>query len=164
MTNGLPGFFQLAHVTTSLDRAMEDFGRTMGLRDYLQMRDHSVITRNGQRAHMHVALAWLGDLMIELIEPIGGDDRVYREPLIGQDYAVRHHHMGRIFPNDEEFDRAMAELTAAGVDFPISATLEETNGKCRVNYADLRPQLGYYIENLMFTPSGLEWLNSVPRH
>lgn len=161
---GLPDFFQHAHVTTSLDRAMADFGARLGLTEYLQMRDHSVITKGGERAYMHVALAWLGDLMIELIEPIGGNDLVYRAPLIGLDYGVRHHHMARIFQTDAAFDRAMADLSDAGIDFPIVATLEDTKGKCRVNYADLRAELGYYVENMVFSPSGLEWLQTIPRN
>lgn len=162
--SGLPPFFQIAHVTTSLDRAMEEIGRASGISHWLEMRDHQATIRDGARAHIHVALAWKGDLMIELIEPLGGADAIYREPLTGAGYQIRQHHMGRIFDSVETFEAAMAPLRRAGVKFPVEGNLEDTRGKCLINYADLRPQLGYYIENLMFTPEGREWLDTVPQN
>lgn len=161
---GLPDFFQLAHVTTSLDQAMDFFRRTLGLTRWLEMRDHSMVTRPGQRARLHVALAYLGPQMIELIEPIGGDDAIYRDALPSKGFVVKHHHMARMFDTDEAFDRAMEDLRGAGIRFPVEATLEDTNGRARVNYADLREQLGYYVENLRFAPEAMEWLATVPRH
>lgn len=160
----LPPFFQLAHVTTSLDRAMEEMGRAMGIAHWLEMRHHQATVGGGARADIHVGLAWKGDLMIELIEPLGGADAIYREPLTGSGYQIRQHHMGRIFDTVERFEAAMAPLRKEGVPFPIEGNFEDTRGKCLINYADLRARLGYYIENLMFTPEGLQWLNTVPRN
>lgn len=162
--SGLPPFFQIAHVTTSLDRAIVEMGLAAGISRWLEMRDHQATIGGGARADIHVALAWKGDLMIELIEPLGGVDAIYREPLTGAGFQIRQHHMGRIFDSAEAFEAAMVPLRAAGVTFPIEGNFEDTKGKCLINYADLRPQLGYYIENLMFTPEGREWLGTVPKN
>lgn len=163
-THTMPGFFQLAHVTTSLDQAIADVGDAMGITNWLEMRDHAVVVKNGERAKIHVALAWKDSLMIELIEPFGGADAIYRDALGDEPgYRIRQHHLGRMFDTAEQFEAAMAPLRQQGIAFPIEGGFAETNGKCLINYADLRPQLGYYIENLMFTPEGRGWLDTVPR-
>lgn len=161
--NGLPPIAQLAHVTTSLERAMEDMGRSLGIREWLQMRDSTVSIGPGRRAHIHVALAYKGDLMLEIIQPLGGDDAVYRAPLSGGGYMIRQHHVARIFETDAQFDGEMARLRAAGVGFPVDPVPEEMSGRARMNYADLRAELGYYVENLLFSADGGEWLKTIPR-
>jgi len=143
---------------------MAEMGEAMGITRWLEMRDHAATVSGGKRAEIHVALAWKGDLMIELIQPLGGHDAIYREPLTGEGYQIRQHHMGRIFPTAEDFEAAMEPLRRRGVHFPIEGDFEDTRGKCLINYADLRAELGYYIENLMFTPEGLGWLETVPRN
>jgi hypothetical protein len=156
------GIDQIAHVTNSLDRAIREFRQAFGIAKFLEMRNHSVVTREGRRANMHVALAYRKDVMIELIEPIGGDDLVYREGLDGSDFVVRQHHVARIVDSDQEFDEEFERLRARGVKFPIMASRQDTNDKCRVFYADLRPYIGYYIEYLAFSASGRQWLDTIP--
>lgn len=167
-TGALPPIAQLAHVTTSLERAMEDLGRSFGIREWMQMRDSIVSIGPGRRAHIDVALAYKGDLMLEIIQPLGGDDAVYREPLAGEGpvfdgYAIRQHHVARIFESDAQFDAEMDRLRAAGVTFAIDPVPEELSGRARMNYADLRAELGYYVENLLFSDAGSEWLKTIPR-
>lgn len=160
----LPAVSQIAHVTTSLERATEDFGRLLGIREWLQIRDYDVVTRPGHRALMHLALAYKGDTMLEIIQPLGGDDRIYSEPLEGNGYIVRQHHIARFFENHAQFDHEINRLRAAGVQFPIDVGLNETEGRARVNYADLRSQLGYYVENLLLSPGDDTWLTTIPRN
>lgn len=159
----LPPIAQLAHVTTALERAMEDIGRAFGIREWMQMRDSTVSIGPGRSAQIHVALAYKGDLMLEIIQPLGGDDAVYRDPLAGEGYAIRQHHVARIFETDEQFDVEMARLRSAGVRFPIDPVPSEMSGRARMNYADLRAELGYYVENLLFSTDGSEWLKTIPR-
>jgi hypothetical protein len=160
LASAYPGFFQIAHVTSDLERAMALFRKTFGLGDFLEMREHTNVTG----ARLNVALAYLGPTMIEIIEPLGGNDAIYRDVLPGDQFAIRLHHLAKDFDTDEQYDAEIDALRENAIDLPILASLEETRGKCRMCYADLRPFFGYYVEYLLFTESGKEWLQTIPRY
>src|SRR2546430_608508 len=108
-------FLQLAYVTTDFDRALDEFRRSHGVARFLEMRGVPSPTTPGCFAELNVGLAWVGDMQIEVIAPLSGDDGVYRGALPTQGFAIRFHHVGQTVDTPEELNRLLEETRAAGI-------------------------------------------------
>ena len=79
-TGLFPGAFrQVAWITNDLDRAMAAFAADYGVPRWLELRNFKLLTGPGTYADVHIALAVRGGVELELIQPLGGDDHVYRQ-------------------------------------------------------------------------------------
>ena len=157
-----PGYYQVAYVTTDLDRAMALFGETHSVRRYLEMRGIRYQTVPGREAHCDIALAYLGATEIEIIRPLDGDVGLYREFLPADGgFAVRFHHISRLYDSEADFDRQIASYRNRGMQFPIMGAAP---GNSRYFYCDFRAELGHYIEGIVFEPQARAWLATIPRN
>ena len=102
--------FQNAYVTRDIDAAARVFAERHGIGSFQYMRDVPF----GPGATIHIALAWAGDIMIELIQPNGDAPNLYSThlPLAGQ--RLRFHHLGHLIDQRSEWDevveRAFSDL------------------------------------------------------
>lgn len=151
------GFFQRAYVTTDLDRAIADFSTTYGVRDFLQMRD--IPFAGSDTSKVHLALAYVGDDMIELIQPMG-DIPLYNCLLPDQGYALRFHHYGHLLGTEAEWQDMTAEVARQQLEVP----LQGTSGMFRYLYANTRPQFGHFLEFIYCTPEGSAFFAQLPRN
>ena len=86
-----------------------------------------------------------GGLIVELIEPIGGEVEFYRRflPADGS-FAVRFHHFATFIPTgDEEWERVREILARAQLRFDYTVLIP---GRVRAGYVDTSAQLGHLIE------------------
>jgi hypothetical protein len=144
----LSGLYQIAFVTTDLDRAMQLFAETYGISKFRIKRD--IPSAPGMpKMSAHVAHAYVGPMMIELIQPVGGDDSLYREILPPDGFGIRLHHFGFIVRSEQELDRISAALEAKRVPIAFDATMP---GVARAVYADARRTLGHYLEYVYLRP------------
>ena len=97
---------------------------------------------------------------IEVIAPLSGDVQIYRDFLPENGFAVRFHHLSRMFPDDASFDAQVEQHRRAGRELPILADMGSTG---RFFYADYRPELGRYLEGVVFGPDGKKLLATIPR-
>jgi hypothetical protein len=146
----LAGFDQLAYVTTDLAQARTTF-RDHGIpRFHVVERDLDAIVR-GERGTLRLglALAAVGDMEIELIEPRGGRTDLYTEslPRDGRFAIALHHLRVRVSGTLADWERARAALAAAAS--PIA--LEGGRDGVRFVYIDDRARLGHYIEHVWFS-------------
>ena len=100
-------------------------------------------------ARCHIALALSGGAEIEIIEPVGGADEIYRQPLTGPDFALLFHHVAYTLPSLEALTSLKAEMRASGT--PIVMDGEAPEGVTYF-YTDLRKPFGHYIEYVWGTP------------
>lgn len=105
--------FQLGHVVPAVDAAMEAW-RAAGIEDWTVVRDFPVLQwhYHGEpvRLPIDVALAWSGNVQIELIAQLDATPSMYREFLLRHPEGGLQHYGYR--PAD--YDVALAAAEAAG--------------------------------------------------
>lgn len=151
------GFFQRAYVTNDLERAISDFSATYGVHAFLRMRD---IAFADTAASVHIALAYVGDDMIELIQPVG-DIPLYDSLLPDTGYALRFHHYGHLLTSEEEWEAMTSEIARQGLTVSLQG---ESGGMLRYLYADTREQFGHFLEFIYCTPEGAGFFAQVPKN
>lgn len=159
-TGPFPGYYQVGYVTSDFDRALAQFSETHNIRRFLEMRDTRYETGPGREAVCHIGLAYSGSTEIEVIAPLSGDVQLYRDVLPASGFAVRFHHLPRMFSDDAAFDAQVEQYQHAGRALPI---LGGGGNVGRYFYADYREKLGHYLEGIVFGPDGRKLLETVPR-
>jgi hypothetical protein len=144
----LSGLYQIGFVTTDLEEAMALFSDTYGISKFKIRRDLSSAP-GMPRMTVHLAHAYVGPMMIELIQPAGGEDALYREILPHNGFAIRPHHYGFMVRSEQELDRISAALETRSVPIAVDASMPEV---ARAVYADARSTLGHYLEYVYVRP------------
>lgn len=150
-------YYQFAYVTNDFERAMKEIGAIHGVSDYMIMRDADFATSATSSAKCHFALAYKNGVQYEIIEPLSGDDHVYRQILPKDGYATLFHHIGQHFDTRAQFDEALA---AAKAKWPTPIGHETMGGVYA--YADARRDTGHHIELFHFPPGS--HLDAVPHN
>lgn len=133
--------FQICHVTLDLDAAMARLQRAHGIRAFRVKRDVSSLPGMPSMA-MHQAHVFVGRQQIELIQPAGGDDGLYRALCPADPAALAFHHFG-IWAEPAQYDGLRTAAGASGL--PIVFELD-IPGVARAMYLDARATLGHYLE------------------
>jgi hypothetical protein len=157
------GFFQVAYVTTDLERATRELGALYGVERYQINRGVEIQTAAGL-ARADFGLAFVGEQQLEIIQPAGGADGAYREVLPRDTYATRLHHFGRLITDVAEWEAVRASVLASGCATPVGGTFcHEGAALMHYLYADTRQQLGHYLEFMCRTEAGRDIFAQVPR-
>lgn len=155
-----PGFFQLCYVTLDLDAGMRQLGALHGVERFRIKRDMPGLP--GMPAmHVHQAHVFVADLQIELIQPAGGDDVVYRD-FCSSDGSLRLHHFGMWIDDNAEYANLRPALAALGVPVAFEIAVPNAGGAI---YADTRKLLGHYLEYVHLRPEiKANYYADVPRY
>ena len=150
------GLFQIAFVTRDLDRAVAEVKRRYGLAEMMVTRgtQHSPATR------IDLALAWIGNWMIELVEPHGDGTSVFEAIAPDDGQLMRQHHLGHLLHGEAEWERLLALVAASGD--PIF--VEKDTGFFHYVFVDTRATLGFFTEHMICTEKGLAILDRIPRN
>jgi len=157
MSQSLPllgALFQRAYVTTDLDRAKKVFAERYGVDAFVpfpNVRSHHL---DGAESDLNVALSYAGDTMIELIEPAGGDDALWRDHLSWDGFQIRFHHNGFLLDSEEELLRIGASPRYNGP----RRLLQGTSAGVRFLYLDSLQELGHYLEYVLPTPESRQFM------
>jgi len=154
-------FCQNAYVTTDFDRALALFRESYGIPRFFELRDGEMETGPGRCARVHVGFAWVGRLQIELIQPLGGCDDLYRDSLPMDGFAMRFHHTCQLIGSEAEYEALLRDVERRGLRI---AAQGEHGGHVRYVYIDARAELGHYLEHTWYTPAGLALFEQVPRY
>lgn len=156
------GYYQVAYVTTDLDRAMALFGETHGLKRWFEMRDIRYPTGPQREAHCDIGLAYLGSTEFEIIQPLDGDVKIYQDFLPDTaGFALRFHHISRMYDSEADLEAQVAKYRGQGKPFPIEGRVP---GNSRYYYCDFRAELGHYLEGIWFEPDARGWMDQIPRN
>jgi hypothetical protein len=151
----LARFFQHAYVTNDMERAKAQFADRWGVRSFLQF-DSSLqlqTPRGLESAQLRIALAFVGDLQIELIEPLGGGGaQLYRQALPPGGYRLTWHHFAYRLPAGQDAWRSFRSRVGTA-DYPlaIEGHLSGEHGEVRFVYLDTYAELGHYSEYVWAT-------------
>lgn len=160
MIPGLYGpLFQAGYVTLDVERATDLFRRTQGVNDWFLSPTGTLPTRGGGM-QVRVALAWMGDTMIEIIGCEGGDDGIYRQILPRDEFAVRLHHIAFRLRDEAEWQAMLEGGRRHGYDLALSVETAST----RAAYLDTRAALGHYVEYLYYFDEARSSLPHIPQN
>jgi hypothetical protein len=151
---------QIAYVTNDLDAAAALFEReyaTPGFYKFDTMQ--SGVAKPGD-PHLRIALARVGGVEIELIEPLGSTAPLFSQylPQHRTDLAIRFHHVAiRIEGSLEDWERHRAALDTERHPIAYQGGLGDL---LRFFYTDERKSLGHYVEHVWMSPELLQQLSA----
>jgi hypothetical protein len=155
-------FFQHGYVTSDLDRAIAEFASRWGVSRFLIRPTAEFLCAaptGAANVVVRLAFAYVGDLQIELIEPMGGSAATFYTDTLPKDaFAVRFHHMGFLL-SDEEAEWGACIAGAAQDKYELA--LSGDNPRLRFAYLDSRAELGHYCE---FVSPKFDVFADIPRN
>ena len=150
MANGtlhLPGtFFKLGYVTRNLPAAEAVFARRFGVMSFQRLGK--------------VALAYHGEILLELIVVDPGEPSIYRDALGPS--VVSLHHYAYLLREPSEWDGLDAVLRAQ--DLSVALHIAPPGMDLEVAYVDTRADLGHYIEFIYAGPGAAAAFDQYPRY
>ena len=152
--------FQLGYVTDDLDQAVRGYS-ALGVEHFRIIEVGAAAGRPAPYG-ARIAMAWLGELMIELIQPVGTPAPVYVDdlPPPGSRRCV-FNHVGVAVSDRAAWDGLTGELERRGL--PI-AWRGSDPANFDVAYVDTRPSIGHYSEFIHVCPRLAEMFAQVPRN
>jgi hypothetical protein len=142
--------YQVSYVTANLEEAIAVFKEQYGVTKFRILSDGSgpgmhVWTPKGEgEVSVAVAVAKVGDMVIELMEPVSGLDSLYRDAIVPGQPITLHHLAMRC----DDVDAMRAESERQGRPVVMAGG---TRG-LKLIYVDARATLGHYLEYVQFPP------------
>jgi hypothetical protein len=132
--------YQNAYVTRDLDAAMASVKARAEVRHESMFEGSTTLqTASGEAAmENRLAFLWIGDLQIELIQPVGGLVDFYRDVLPAGGGIAFHHICMRV----DDWDGFRARVDRQ----PYPLVFEGKSGPLRFLYLDARRDFGHYLE------------------
>ena len=107
--------FQMAYVTTDMERALDLFKTRFGIQRFSRLEGQ--LTAGG---NIRAEFAWVGTIMYELICASGPGSDLYMDRLPRRDgFHIKHHHLGFLLRSREEWDAVLAKAGESGWSVPI---------------------------------------------
>lgn len=151
----LAEFYQHAYVTNDMARARRQFAERWGIRSFLEFESPLKLStpRGTESARLKIALAFVGDLQIELIEPLGGPGaRIYQQVLPATGYKVVWHHFAYRLPRGPDaWETFRSGIGNADYPLAIEGHIRSDHGEVRFAYLDTYAELGHYSEYVWAT-------------
>lgn len=161
-TRGNPGgglllaeHFQMAYATSDMERALELFKTRFGIQRFSHLEGQ--MPAGGL---IRAAFAWVGTIMYEVICASGPGSDLYMDRLPrGDGFHIKHHHLGFLLRNREQWDDVMARARQSGWPVPY----RNDNPLVEVCFVDAI-ELGHYLEYFLPKQAGFDFFENVPRH
>jgi hypothetical protein len=146
-------YFQTSYVTNDLTQACGVFSNRYGIGDY-----HSLEAPSEDGSHISVRLAWIGGHLIEIVQATGPGMEFYNARLPADAFAIRHHHLGYLLPNEGAWQDFESEIVKSGWNVVMAG---DTEGFLKFKYVEA-PELDHYMEFFLLGPGGIAMFESVP--
>jgi hypothetical protein len=145
--------FQVAYATNDIERAKQIFGERFGIRAFRQLK-----AQMPSGGHIHIELAWLGSTMYELVTSSGPGSETFMRYITGSAFTIRHHHLGFLIHNDDEWNGMLAGVEKNGWQI---LSKNDNAGFMKTCIVEV-PELGHCLEYLFPEAAGLAFFESVP--
>jgi hypothetical protein len=138
---------QVAYVTSDLDRALAAFRDDYGVPAFYVFANDMPGLVQSDGARLRIALALVGGVEIELIEPQGDSAPLFSQALPADgSFAIRFHHVAiRIDGTLVDFEAHMASIDPARHPVVWQGAMGDV---MRYAYTDERPALGHFVEHV----------------
>jgi Glyoxalase/Bleomycin resistance protein/Dioxygenase superfamily len=155
---------QVAYVTNDLNGAIALFEREYDTPGFFVFSNVPPEVENPEGPVLKIALASVGGVEIELIEPVGLTAPLFSDPLAGfEGLAVAFHHVAiRIEGPLANWDRHVASIDLGKHKIVFEGAMGDD---LRYFYTDERSALGHCVEHVWMSPAILEQMAAaVPRY
>lgn len=150
----LRNHFQNGYIVRKMSCAQSLFEMQYGVTSW------HVLKMSADSPVLAIAKAYLGRVMVELIEPNPDMDTIYSRFLPDSDTSARFHHFGYQVETDDEFRRIVNAFAAQGIATAFSGSHGEI---LDFHFVDTVAQLGHYCEFIHLKPAGKNFYADVPR-
>lgn len=150
-------FYQLGYVCRDIDRAMATFAERCGVAEFGIME--GPMPHYGRAPVQKIALAFRGEVMVELIQPQTDVPTIYTHSLPPDDVSARLHHLGYLVEDEEEWERVEAHHVRLGNPRVAGANLDII----RYSYFDTSADAGHFTEYFLPTEEMTAFWNALPR-
>jgi Glyoxalase/Bleomycin resistance protein/Dioxygenase superfamily len=169
MTAGFPktrvtNHYQIAYVTTDIDRAVEVFRDKYGIPSFLVWKDVTIEVKTPRGSGpftIHVAFVWVGTVQYEIIQPVAGPVGLYWDVLPKEGFGLVFHHLAYQFIGEREewlrFRASLGEQRVFAIEGPADYQVQFV-------YTDDREWLGHYSEYTWFGPGGQDGHAAIPKY
>lgn len=142
---------QIAYVTNDLDRAFEVYAKHYGVPKFFELQIPPEL--QGGAMPLRIALANVGGVEIELIQPVGPAP-LYADvlPKDGSFAIVFHHICTRIEGDLAAWERYRQQIDESAHPIVLEGGLGDL---LRYVYTDERSRLGHYLEHMWYSPEML---------
>jgi len=152
--------FQIAYVTADMDKALALFDREQGIKKFLVYESTTPVDKKGNTATLKVAMAYVGDVQVEILQPVSGMTQVWKAKVPAPPGIVRHHHMGYSAASLEELHALRDFHAKNGHGIAWEGGIE---GVAEGLYIDTYDTLGHYQEYAYFAPAAQKFFADIPR-
>ena len=151
---------QVAYVTSDMERALAVFRDDYDVPSFHVFANDAPGLTQSDGARLKIALALVGGVEIELIEPQEGSAPLFSEVLPADgSFAIRFHHVAyRIEGTLADYEAHLVSLDAAAHPVAWHGAMGDL---MRFAYTDERALLGHYIEYVWMDPALFAQLSSV---
>ena len=154
--NFFKGFFQFGYVTRDVEAAVAAFRDRFGAVEFM-VNDPLAI--DGRPAPTRrIALAWIDNVMTEIIEPDPMQKTIYDDHLPPVAGPIRLHHFGYLI---DDHQAMLDRLGDMGYDVSMAGSMP---GALDYIYADTRRDLGVWSEFIRLDEGGKAFFGAVPRN
>jgi Glyoxalase/Bleomycin resistance protein/Dioxygenase superfamily len=151
---------QIAYVTNDMDRALAVFRDDYDVPFFYVFANDAPGLTQSDGAQLKIALALVGDVEIELIEPLEGTAPLFSAPFpTDGSFAIRFHHVAyRITGALKDFEAHMASIDPARHPVVWQGAMGDL---MRYAYTDERATLGHYVEHVWMHPNLLAQMSGM---
>ncbi len=144
-------YSQTAYVTNDMEQALAVFREQYDVSSFYVFANDAPGMVQSDGAQMKIALALVGGVEIELIEPLGDTAPMFSAPLPNDgSFAIRFHHVAyRIEGDLSDFEAHMASIDPEKHPVIWSGSMGDV---MRFAYTDERAVLGHYVEHVRMHP------------
>jgi hypothetical protein len=152
--------WQVCYVTRDLDEGMKLLRTHYGVESIEVPTDGATFLVGDEPAEwdVRISMGARGGLIVELIEPVGGEVDFYRQALPA-DGGLGFHHLASHMPvGDEAWDALGDVLAAAGLRVDYTVLIPD---RVRAGYVDTTAELGHYLEICQLQKADIEFFTGL---
>lgn len=140
----LPPFriIHAAYVASDFEAGKRRLSAMFGAQGFQLLFDVPIPVPGGE-AIINIAVADVNGVTLEIIQPAGGKDHVYRQVLPANPEDIAFHHFATRIADQSEWDMVEQTAKANGLDVPVRG---HTEAGISYIYLDTRPRLGHMLE------------------
>lgn len=154
--------WQVAYVTRDLDEGMALLRKRFGIESTEVPTDGATFLVGEEPADWdaRISMGARGGLIVELIEPVGGEVGFYRRflPRDGAAGLGFHHLATHMALGDDAWDALEHVLAASGLSVEYTVLIPD---RVRAGYVDTTAELGHYLEICQLQPADIEFFTGL---